>query len=350
MDMALADHGSAGEYDPLDDRWSYALFGAWTLAIQHEDFVAGRVLALRALANAKRSGKLHQLGQAEFMIGLVALYQPDYPVARRHLHASLDITARSAYALGNAWTLTFVGATEIAAGDLAAARGPLERSVAVHRTTGDKVGLGHSMQYLGVLTAAAGDFPAAQSHLTDSLTAYREAGSDSWLSSLLDLFAGIAAAQADFFRATCLAGAAAAQRDVATPPLPLIRPQALEFDALRVRETVGEPAFAEAWSRGQAMTLDAAVDFALAPPTHVGRAMSAEAGSVSTQLTPREREVVSLLASGVSNRRLADKLVITEGTAKLHVKHILKKLGLRSRSDVAAWALRHGLNCLATYT
>ena len=96
----------------------------------------------------------------------------------------------------------------------------------------------------------------------------------------------------------------------------------------------------DAWRRGQAMTLDAAIDFALVPRAGVGRAVSAEAGSGASQLTPREREVVTLLASGVSNRRLADKLVITEGTAKLHVKHILKKLGLRSRSEVAAFLAR----------
>jgi DNA-binding CsgD family transcriptional regulator len=62
-------------------------------------------------------------------------------------------------------------------------------------------------------------------------------------------------------------------------------------------------------------------------------------GSQAPQiLTGREREVAHLLAAGRSNREIADTLVITEGTVEVHVKHILSKLGLRSRAQVAAWA------------
>jgi DNA-binding CsgD family transcriptional regulator len=56
-------------------------------------------------------------------------------------------------------------------------------------------------------------------------------------------------------------------------------------------------------------------------------------------LTGRERELVYLMAAGRSNREIADTLVITEGTVEVHVKHILSKLGLRSRSQVAARVL-----------
>jgi len=55
-------------------------------------------------------------------------------------------------------------------------------------------------------------------------------------------------------------------------------------------------------------------------------------------LTAREQEVAGLVARGMSNREIAQALVITEGTAEVHVKHILSKLGLRSRYQIAAWA------------
>ena len=55
-------------------------------------------------------------------------------------------------------------------------------------------------------------------------------------------------------------------------------------------------------------------------------------------LTQREREVATLLAQGKSNREIAATLVITESTVEVHVKHILSKLDLKSRSQVAAWA------------
>jgi DNA-binding CsgD family transcriptional regulator len=57
-------------------------------------------------------------------------------------------------------------------------------------------------------------------------------------------------------------------------------------------------------------------------------------------LTERERDVAELLAQGKSNREIADTLVISESTAEVHVKHILSKLDLKSRAQVAAWAAR----------
>jgi DNA-binding CsgD family transcriptional regulator/tetratricopeptide (TPR) repeat protein len=60
-------------------------------------------------------------------------------------------------------------------------------------------------------------------------------------------------------------------------------------------------------------------------------------------LTPREREVVGLLATGLTNSQLADRLYISPRTAAVHVSNILAKLGMSSRTEVAAWAVREGL-------
>lgn len=61
-------------------------------------------------------------------------------------------------------------------------------------------------------------------------------------------------------------------------------------------------------------------------------------------LTPREREVAALVAQGLPNREIAERLVITERTAEGHVQSILNKLGFNSRVQVAAWAVSHGLH------
>ncbi|MGH9247025.1 MAG: ATP-binding protein [Acidimicrobiales bacterium] len=60
-------------------------------------------------------------------------------------------------------------------------------------------------------------------------------------------------------------------------------------------------------------------------------------------LTPREREVVALLAEGLTNSQVADRLYISPRTAAVHVSNILAKLGMSSRTEVAAWAVREGL-------
>ncbi|WP_416138474.1 two-component system response regulator NarL [Halomonas sp. HK25] len=61
-------------------------------------------------------------------------------------------------------------------------------------------------------------------------------------------------------------------------------------------------------------------------------------------LTQREREILRELAGGLSNKMIARKLDITEGTVKVHVKHLLKKLNLRSRVEAAVWAVQEGVD------
>jgi two-component system, NarL family, nitrate/nitrite response regulator NarL len=61
------------------------------------------------------------------------------------------------------------------------------------------------------------------------------------------------------------------------------------------------------------------------------------------RLTPREREILLLIADGLSNKMIARALEISEGTVKVHVKHLLRKLNLRSRVEVAVWAVQAGL-------
>lgn len=60
-------------------------------------------------------------------------------------------------------------------------------------------------------------------------------------------------------------------------------------------------------------------------------------------LSAREEEVLRLLATGITNRKIAELLFISECTAKTHVEHIIRKLGVSDRVQAAVWAARHGL-------
>ncbi|GGO76540.1 DNA-binding response regulator [Marinobacterium nitratireducens] len=60
-------------------------------------------------------------------------------------------------------------------------------------------------------------------------------------------------------------------------------------------------------------------------------------------LTARERQIIKLIANGLSNKLIARKLNIAEGTVKVHIKHLLKKLHLRSRVEVAVWVTQQKL-------
>jgi len=60
-------------------------------------------------------------------------------------------------------------------------------------------------------------------------------------------------------------------------------------------------------------------------------------------LTRREQDVAALVARGLTNRQIAERLVIVEGTADRHVSNILSKLGFHSRAQLAVWAVERGL-------
>jgi non-specific serine/threonine protein kinase len=89
------------------------------------------------------------------------------------------------------------------------------------------------------------------------------------------------------------------------------------------------------------MTLEVAAEYALDKVEHTTLSSCAPGASSSDQwpasLTPRQEEVAVLIARGFTNRRIASELSISEHTAATHVRKILKKLGLRSRSEIAAW-------------
>jgi DNA-binding NarL/FixJ family response regulator len=87
----------------------------------------------------------------------------------------------------------------------------------------------------------------------------------------------------------------------------------------------------------QDMHMQPALERALALSHRLDPAPVSTRSSVSDTLTAREREIVSLMAGGLSNRQIADRLVISEGTVEVHVKHVLSKLGYRSRSQVVGW-------------
>jgi DNA-binding NarL/FixJ family response regulator len=107
--------------------------------------------------------------------------------------------------------------------------------------------------------------------------------------------------------------------------------------AVLLRSASGERLAAALSAAAQGLvTLDEPVADALRPRPVL-------AAGPHESLTPREREVLQLLAQGLANRRIAERLGITERTAKFHVNAILGKLGAESRTGAVALAIRLGL-------
>jgi DNA-binding NarL/FixJ family response regulator len=79
------------------------------------------------------------------------------------------------------------------------------------------------------------------------------------------------------------------------------------------------------------------------PPTPGGEPTPTSALSLPDELTPREIEVLKLIADGLSNSEIADKLVLSNATVKTHINRIFYKTGARDRAQAVRYAYKHGL-------
>ena len=219
-------------------------------------------------------------------------------------------------------------------GDPALARALLDRGA----------GDGRQLALRGALELAAGDSEAAAAPLA-RLRALAERLAREDLHAEAALLAGrVAAARGD------AAQAAAALEDA----LARFGGLGFPFDAARARlalaqlqATSGSPlALASARAARDAferLGARAEADRAAALLRELGAAGRTAARGERDELTAREREVLRLVATGLSNNEIAERLVIAPKTAEHHVGRVLAKLGVRSRAEAAAHAVRDGL-------
>jgi len=106
------------------------------------------------------------------------------------------------------------------------------------------------------------------------------------------------------------------------------------------------PRQADAEQLAAAVSALAAGLVVLAPALAAALSPAAEMGDVVSDLTPRELEVLRLVAEGLTNKAIAQRLAISDHTVKFHVNAILSKLGAQSRTDAVVRASRLGLIAL----
>jgi DNA-binding NarL/FixJ family response regulator len=110
-----------------------------------------------------------------------------------------------------------------------------------------------------------------------------------------------------------------------------------------VRASLGEKRFEPAWAAGRQLSAEDAIASAFADTRDVEAVPVVPPVSDAARLTSREREVAALIPLGLSNRQIAERLVIGERTVESHVSHLLAKLQLPSRTRLASWAIEAGL-------
>jgi non-specific serine/threonine protein kinase len=110
-----------------------------------------------------------------------------------------------------------------------------------------------------------------------------------------------------------------------------------EESLLRSRQKLRKGTSETAWKEGWAMNPDRLMDYALSDS-------GIETPDDSGLLSPRERDVAKLVAAGLTNREIGERLFISSRTVDGHVERIRHRLGVGSRTGVATWAVEHGLS------
>jgi DNA-binding CsgD family transcriptional regulator len=191
---------------------------------------------------------------------------------------------------------------------------------------------GRAVARLGSFVRRRGDNARAAKLLREAIGYFQEFHARPDIAGCLEDLARVARDGGQPVRAATLFGAASALRESTGAALADDTLQALAGDVDTVRRRLGAGAFATAWSRGRARAVDEAVEIALSE----GELAPEDRGdSPLAALTAREVEVARLVADGLTNAQIAERLVVSEGTARTHVERIRRKLGCRSRVQVA---------------
>ncbi|MFM9108622.1 MAG: ATP-binding protein [Chloroflexota bacterium] len=306
--------------------------GAWVAAVGGDGVLAER-LARAALSAATDDGAAAAAGVA-LSLALSARDRGEEAAAAAEAAVAAARTAADGTWLP--FALNRLGRALVDAGDVRRAIPLLEEALARWRERRFGWGVGTALGNLGDAARLARDRDAAAGWYREMLALPTDPR-DRWgiIEALLGL-AGIAAAGGAHERCAMLLGAASALRTEAGVGLLAGDPREGE-DAAAARAALGEAAFAAAFASGAEWSFEETLRRAIAddPP--------ASAAGEAGLLSPREREVLRLLAAGRSDPEIAERLFISPRTVESHCARIYRKLGVDNRTQASLEGLRLGL-------
>jgi predicted ATPase/DNA-binding CsgD family transcriptional regulator len=329
---------------PAEDR-SWAMFGAGLLTWAHGDFGRAEAIGEQALAYAREQGLELGEAMASYVLFLATMEQHRLTEAITHGERSARKLREVENRAWLAYVLNDVGEQLSRMGDVARGEAMIAEGLALHRELGNKQGIGNKLSDLGLLRHDDGDLAAAAQHYAESVALLWEGG-DTWY--LATPVAGLAALAAEAGRAADAArliGAASVLRERSGAPLWPKERDRFEATVASVSAALGEDGFAREEAAGRTLPLAEVVRHAIAVAEAFLRdePVPASTSGQHAGLSPRELDVLRLLATGKSNPEIAEALYIGRGTVRTHVSNILGKLGARTRTEASMLARERGL-------
>ncbi|MFD0467106.1 LuxR C-terminal-related transcriptional regulator [Nonomuraea thailandensis] len=339
-----------------------ALFMRGFLAVLQSDAASARPALDEAVARAGEAGLASVLAQSLSLASMAASMSGDRAAARRLGERARAAVAQADDDVAVLMYLQSRALNGLFEGDLDAAREAAEEGVRLGRETSDLYSLDMMLLNLGCARLIAGAFDEAGPLLAEALrVAYRiddRVGQYVLLDALGCVAAGPERAGTEqamtghaeteragtertgtertgterAWHAALLMGAAETVRtEAGASALPFLAPLLARAEET-ARAELGTAAFEEAYAAGRRLSRDEAIGRALGEP-----APPAEPPQEETPLGRRQAQVARLVAEGLSNRQIGERLFISEHTVDSHVRAIMNRLGVNSRAQIAAW-------------
>jgi non-specific serine/threonine protein kinase len=334
MRRLLADLLTRAPVQGVPRVWAY-ITAAWLAHLQG-DYVEADKLAQTSVPLARRIRDAEVLAFALYQSSATLVALGKVEAARESIEEAAGLVEGSANSRLVSVIKSCVALVATQSGDYAAAFAIQAEAIALARAEGVEMNVAACLDNLAWAQLGMNDQGAAAISWKEALLTFRTLNDFVGLMYCLEGLSCVASARGDHQRALRLAAAVtrgSAERSLSFEPW--IRAQFDENVHLS-RSRLGVRKSEDAWNQGWVMTIDQAVDYALS---------NVEPKSLphANPLSRREHEVVTLVAQGMTNRQIAERLFIAERSAEGHLERIRNKLGVRSRTEVATWAVEHGL-------
>jgi predicted ATPase/DNA-binding CsgD family transcriptional regulator len=320
-----------------DPEWCDALTCEAWLATDQGDRETALPLLEQAVERSRTTGDQVREAEALLCRGRVRGITGDPTGFSDDIERSLALREASGDPAGLAGALWLAGAAAHFQGNGPLAIERLERSVALSAEVGLTVIWARARQLLGVVRLDIDDPSGAAAALTEAVPELFELGDRFAVPIGLSGLAGLAARRGRPRSALRLAGAATAYENVNQTNRPQFIRAILDRWLAPALDQVG-PAARRLQEEGRSMPLEEVMAAGLDPRPEDSWRMG-----TSTGLTDREREIATLAARGLTNRQIAEQLVLSVRTVETHVSRVLTKLGFSTRGQLTAWAHEEGL-------
>ena len=313
--------------------WAYFLRGF--LAVLQNDPAAARPALEQAVAVAREGGQITALSHALSMASIVENMAGDRVAAGRFLDRADAVTADVDDLDAKVGLLQARALEGVFAGDLDAVKAASAEGVRLSRAAADLYSLEMMLLNLGFAALIAADLDESRTLFAEALEIANRIDDRIAQYALLDALGCQAAKTGRARLAAQLLGAAETVRGRAgANVIGYLSPMLAEAEE-SARAALGASRFETEYEAGRRLSRQAAVGLALGEPVQVPAVVANE--HHAEPLGIRQADVAHLVAEGLSNKQIGERLFISERTVDSHIRNILNKLGFQSRAQIAAW-------------